>query len=121
MGALMLRMRGREAVAQPVHRPGQIEYAQKNQHERDGEFERESQPRWNHNSKENDRSADDQNGERMADSPQDSDPTSAENRALAAHDGGDGNDMVGIGSVAHAKEEADADDEQDARHKAVQS
>ena len=52
----------------------------------------------------------------MADPPEDADPSGAGNGAFPADHGRDSDDVIGIGSMAHAEEEADAEDEQDAGH-----
>src|SRR6516162_4216122 len=68
-----VRMRGREFLAEPLGDAGQVENAEKDEHEADGEFHGESDARGNHDIKKD--------------------------------DGGD--DVIGIGSMAHAEKEAD--------------
>src|SRR5262249_25636105 len=75
--ASVLRMCGREAVAQPVHGAGQIQNAEQNQHERDRELQREPEARRNDHSEENNGRPDDQDGQRMSHSPENADPAGA--------------------------------------------
>jgi len=62
MAAMVLRMCGRKAVAEPVHGAGQIQHAQQNQHERDREFQCEPEAWRDDDSEENDGRADHQDG-----------------------------------------------------------
>ena len=116
MRAVPLRVCRREAVAEPVHRPSQVENPEQDQHQRDREFQCESEPRRNCHAEKDNRGADGEDGKRVADSPEDADPPSTRDGPFAADNGGDRNDVVGIGGMAHAEEEADSEDEEDARH-----
>ncbi len=111
-----LRVGGRKFVADPAHGAGEIQNAQQNQHQRDGKFQGQAEPRRNRKSKEDDGRSDHQNGDGVADSPEDADQPSAGNRLFPADDGGNRDHVIGIGGVAHPKKESDAKNEQDACH-----
>ena len=102
-----------------MHRTGQVEHSEQDEHQRDGEFEGESEARRNYYAEEDDGGADNENGEGVSDSPEDADPASAGDGTLPADNGGDGDDMVGIGGVTHAEKESDAKDEEGAGHSLV--
>src|SRR2546430_11839285 len=46
-----VRMSRRKFVADPAHRAGQVQYTKQNQRQRNGKFQRQTQPRRNHNPK----------------------------------------------------------------------
>jgi hypothetical protein len=52
----------------------------------------------------------------VADSPQDSDRSGVAHAALAAHNGGDGDDVIRIGCVAHAEEKTQGDYGEESDH-----
>lgn len=116
--ASVLRMCGREAMAQPVHGARQIQNAEQNQHERDREFQREPETRRDDDSEENNGRAYNQYGQRVSHSPENANPAGSWYRAFTADDGRYGYHVIGIGSVSHTEEEADAENEQYAGHKA---
>jgi len=116
MRAEMLWMRRGKAVADPVHGARKVQQAEKYEHKGDRELQSESEARRNYQPKQNDRSPNYQNRQSVANSPKDPDPPGARDRLLPADDGRDSDDMVGIGSVTHAEQEADAENEQGAGH-----
>ena len=65
---------------------------------------------------ENQRSAYDKNGQRVTNSPNRSHPRRFRDIALAADDRADCDHVIGIGGVAHSKEEAQRDDRDKANH-----
>ena len=102
-----LRMAGRKLFAEPFHHPGEIEHAEQNQHQAHGEFHGEAGTGRDDHAEENDGAADNGNRERVAAAPEDTNEASFQDGTLAADDGGNGNDVIGISGVAHAKEETD--------------
>jgi len=110
------RMGGGKFVAEPAHGSGEIQNAQQNQHQRHGEFQGQAEPRRNRKSKQNDGRSDHQNGDGVADSPENADQASTRNRLFPADNGRYRDHMVGIGGMAHPKKESDAENEQDAGH-----
>ena len=52
----------------------------------------------------------------MADAPKDSGPGGAANLALPANDGGNGDDMIGIGRVPHTEKETEEEDRKKCVH-----
>jgi len=61
MSAVMLRMCRREAVTEPVHGAGEIQHTKQDQHKGHGEFQRESEPRWDDDAEKNDSGSDHEN------------------------------------------------------------
>src|SRR5882672_1023222 len=100
----------------PVHHAGKSQDAEQNQHQPDGEFHREAETRRDHDAEEDNERTHDKNGDGMAEAPEDSNQRGAANRTLAADDGGDGNDMVGVGGVTHAKKESQRDNGEEGDH-----
>src|SRR6476646_8391394 len=77
----------------------QIERAEQDQHKGDAEFQAHSEALRHHDAKQDDGSANDEQRKAVADAPKDSSPGGAANLALPANDGGNGDDMIGIGRV----------------------
>src|SRR6476646_5793058 len=88
----------------------QIERAKQDQHKGDAEFQAHSEALRDHDAKEDDGSANNEQRQAVSDSPENSGPGGATNLALAANDGGNGDDMIGIGRVPHAEKEAKEQD-----------
>jgi len=103
------RMAGRKFFAEPFHGAGEVEKAEQDEHEANREFHREARARRNSHAEENDGAADDGDGQRVAAAPEDADETGFGNGTLAADDGGNGDDMIGIGGVAHPEKKADGE------------
>ncbi len=80
---------------------------EKDQHQTDGEFHRESYAHGDGEPEEDNSSADQEDRERMAYAPKDADQRGLHDGALAANDGGDGDDVIGIGGMAHAEDKTD--------------
>ena len=73
--------------------------------------------RGNHKIEEDDGGANENDGDGMAQSPKSADESGFREGALAAHDGGDRDDVVGIRGMAHAKEKPDGENGQSADHR----
>src|ERR1700760_3792016 len=110
-------MRGREFFAHPLGDAGEIEDAEKYKHQADGEFHGEADARRDHNVKHNDGSADEDDGDGMAQSPKGADEGGLRERAFARNDGGDRDHMIGVSGMAHAEEKANKQDGEAAEHK----
>ena len=111
-----VRMRGREFLAEPLGDAGQVENAEKDEHEADSEFHGESDARGNHDIKKDDGGADEDDGDGVTESPVCTDESGAGEGTLAAYNRRDGDDVIGIGSMAHAEKEADRENGKSAEH-----
>ena len=100
-------MAGRKFFAEPFHGTREVENAEQNEHQADGKFQGQAGARRNHQTEENDGGPDDSNREGVAAAPEDADSAGFGDGALAADDSGNGNDMIGIGGVAHAEKKTD--------------
>ena len=67
------RMAGREFFAEPFHGAGEVEDAEKNQHQADGKFHGEAGAGRDDHAEEDNGAADDGDGERVAAAPEDAD------------------------------------------------
>jgi len=114
-----MRMCGREFFAEPLADAGEIEDPEKNEHEADGKFHGQSDARGNNDVEEDDRCTDEDDGDGVAQSPECTDERGFGEGAFAADDGGDGDDVVGIGSMAHAEEKSDDENGESADHSFV--
>jgi len=74
---------------------------------RDGKLEAEPEPPGDGHSKSHDRSADHEHREAVADAPKNARPRRAANAALLADDVRNGDDVIGVGGVAHAEKKAE--------------
>jgi len=89
---------------------GQIEGSEQNEHEADGELHREAEAGRDNEGEEDDSRADGEDCDGVADAPERADDGCASEPLFAGDDGGDGDDVVGVGGVAHAEEEAERED-----------
>jgi hypothetical protein len=101
------RMCGREFVADPFHRPGQIQHTKQNQHQANGKFHRQAEPRRDRQTKQDDGRADGDNGQGMTATPQDANYSRFGDRSFAADDRGHGNDVIRIGGMPHPEKKTD--------------
>ena len=113
---MLHRVRGREGFRQPAHDAGKIQNSEEDEHQADGELHGEADASGNDDAEEDDGGADGENRERVAESPENADEGGVADAALAADDGGDGDDVVGIGGVTHAEEETENDDRDESDH-----
>src|SRR5713226_6649839 len=63
------RMGGSELFAEPLHRAGEVEYTEQDQHQAHREFHRQADACWNGQAKQDDGRADDEDGQGVAASP----------------------------------------------------
>ncbi|MEY2439360.1 MAG: hypothetical protein QOI34_745 [Verrucomicrobiota bacterium] len=113
---MFVRGIGGNASAQGAQRPSEIERPQQYQHKGDTKFQTQTKPFRNHDTKEYNRAAHEQQGEAMADSPKYAGERGASNAALAANNGGNGNDMIRVGCVPHAEKETKEEDGNESDH-----
>ena len=111
-----VRMRGGEFFAEPLGDAGEVENAEKDEHEADGKLHGEAKARRDHEIEKDNGCAHDDDSDGVAEPPEGADEGGFGEGALAADDGGDGDDMVGIGSMAHAEEETDGENGKTAEH-----
>jgi hypothetical protein len=90
-------------------------HAQTDQHERGEKLERERQPKWHRQTKEHQRAAHEQDAQGMPESPCRADPGGRARRPTPGHDRTDGGDVIGVGRVPHAENEAE-DERGEKRH-----
>jgi len=109
--------RGREALGDPAGYSGEIQDAEQNQHDADGQLHGETEPGRNDHVEQDDGGAHRENGESMPEAPEGTDQGSALNGSLPADDSGDGDHVIGIRGVPHAEHEAN----QRYRHQATHS
>src|SRR5262249_61710911 len=107
-------IRRRRRGAQECHH---VHRAEQDQHEGNRKFHAQANPDRNDNVKKNDARAHGENGERVAYTPKCADHSRPAELTLASDNGGNGNYMVRVGSVAHTEKEADSNDGKKADHK----
>lgn len=111
-----VRVRGGKLFAQPFGNAGQIEDAEQDEHEADRKFHGEADAGRDDQVKEDDGGADNHDGDGVAESPECTDEGSAAEGTFAADDGGDGDNVIGIGGMTHAEEETNHQDGDSAEH-----
>jgi len=97
-------MRRREFFAEPLRDAGEVQHAEKNQHQAYGEFHGEADARRNDEAEENDAGADHGDRKSVAAAPKNADEAGFRDGAFVADDGRDGDDVIGISGVTHPKE-----------------
>src|SRR5450432_1829330 len=112
-----LGMGGGKFLGDPGHRAGEIEDAEKDQHQADGKFHGQAYARGDGEVEKDDPGAYDQNGYGMAYAPEDADQAGFPDGALAAHDGGNRDNVVGVGGMAHAEYETNRQNCESAHHR----
>jgi hypothetical protein len=108
-----LRHRSQKApnVSDPEH----------DQHHADGEFHAKAKSRRNDQVEEDDCGSDQEDRYGVPESPESADQCRSRELLLTAENGGDSNDVVGIGCVAHAEEKAERDDRKKTDHYGIQT
>src|SRR5580704_13231231 len=107
---------GRKRLGDPARESREIQEAEKDQHQADGQLHGEAEPGRNDHSKKNNCRADQKNREGMSEAPQHADQSSVSYAALPAHDGGDGDHVVGVGGVTHTEKKSQGDDGEQSDH-----
>jgi hypothetical protein len=90
----------------PTKDSRQVQNSQKNQHQAYRQFHREPYSFGNHNAEQNDCRTNNENHDRMTNSPENPNKGGMANGPLAAHNRGHRNDVVRVGCVAHAGKKA---------------
>src|ERR1700757_106988 len=103
--ALVWRM----AVRDPLRNARQVEDAEHDQHQTDGQFHGETDAWRNDHIEKNDGCADTEYGEGVPNAPKDANDSRLPDGALAADNGRNSDDVIGIGGVAHTQNKAEAD------------
>ena len=115
--AVLMRMIVRD-MANFAFEAAQIEKAENDEHERDTEFQTHADAFGNDDAEQNDRAANNEQREAVTDSPKNSSECGFADLALSADDRRHGDDVIGIGRVAHAEEEAEKQNREQ-RHKFI--
>ena len=115
--AMLVRMvmRSDRAVKDAIE-CAQIEQAEQDEHESNAKFQTEPDPFRNDQAEEDDPAANTQKSEAVADTPENSSERGFADFSLPADDGGDGNDVIGVGRMAHSKEESEEEDAKQRGH-----
>ncbi len=108
-------MRGSSGLLNLAAEATQIDHTEQDQHPCDAELQTHPEALRNDDPEKNDRSADDEQREAVSDAPENSGQRRAADLTLAAHDGGDRDDVIGIGSVPHAEKKPE-EEKRDERH-----
>src|SRR5215469_4448398 len=90
---------------------------QQDQHQPDRQFHTQANSWRNDEVEKDNRSAHDKNRQCVPDAPKCSNPGRLRDLALAAHDCGHGDHVIGIGGVAHPEEESECNDGEKADHR----
>jgi hypothetical protein len=106
----------RERVGNPLEHAGQVKDAQKNQHQADGKFHRETDARWNDPAEQNNSAAHQQDRKRVAHAPNGANQRGVADLSVSRDDGCNGDDVVRVGGVPHSEEEAERDDGEQTDH-----
>lgn len=104
--------RRREISSDPLGDAGQIQNAQQDEHESDCQLHREPDTRRNYQVEDDNSCTDDEDSDGVADAPEDSDQACVPDALLPADDGGDGDNVIWIGGVAHPQDKTQRDDGQ---------
>jgi hypothetical protein len=99
----------RVAVCDALRDACKVEDAEQDEHQADGQFHGETDARWNDHIEENDGSADTEDGDGVADAPEDANDSGLPDAALTTHDRGDSDDVVGIRGVTNTKNKSQTD------------
>jgi hypothetical protein len=97
--------RGRKTAVDPLEETSDVHDAEEDQHQCNGKLHGQTNSCGNDPSEENYDATDGDKCECVADSPQRANQVSVLDRTVARHDRGHGDDVVGIGGVAHPEEE----------------
>src|ERR1700730_4943108 len=109
-------MRWGKFLSEPLHGAGKVQYSEQDQHYADGEFHGQAYANRDGHSEQDYRCSYDDDGYGVAAAPQNAYERRFWNGALAADDSGDRDLVIGIGGVAHAKQEADGQNGEAASH-----
>src|SRR5712692_481501 len=105
-----------EPVGYPLRHTRQIKHAEENEHQAHRQFHSETNARRNHQVEQNDRRTYEQNRNGVSQAPEYSDQACMPDAPLPTHNGGHGNHMVRVGSMADSQQEPDANHCQQVDH-----
>ena len=97
-----------EPVGDPLRDSSQVENSEKYEHQAHGQFHGEANAGRDHQVEENDRRADEQNGDRVAKAPEYSNQARMPDTSLPAYYRSHGNDVVRIRRVANSQQKTHA-------------
>ncbi len=95
---------------------GDVPKAKRDQRRAHRQLHAETKPDGNYQMKENDRAADEENRQGVAHSPEKACRRRAGQRAFPADEGGDGDDVVGVGGVAQSEKKTDNNKREKRKH-----
>ena len=99
-----------------MHGSGQIQHSKQDQHQADRKFHGKAYARRYRHSEQDYACAYGNDSDGVAATPENADERGLQDGALAADDGGHRDYMIGIGGVAHAKQEPDSQNCETAGH-----
>jgi hypothetical protein len=105
--------RREQPVTNPLHESGQVHDSENDEHQGHAELHREAQPRRYGDLEHDDGAADEENGDRVPNAPRASHQRRAPQRAVPGDDGGDRDDVIGIGGMPHTEKEPEDDERQE--------
>ena len=105
-----------ELVANRLDESGEVPQPEHDQHEGRRHLHREAEGGRDHDAEDDDRAADDDDGQGVAESPQAADQHAAAQRPLPRHDRADGDDVIRVRGVAHSEEEPERDERERGDH-----
>jgi hypothetical protein len=100
----------------PPHGASQIRDTKDDEHHGDGHFHSESNSCRDGPLEENDRAADEENRQRVTNSPGGTYEGRTPNASLSRDNGRHGNDVIGVSRVTHTEHEAEAEDGKETCH-----
>ena len=109
-------MLGSKAFRDPAGHSAEVEDTQHDQHDADCEFHGEPKTRGNGEVEHDDPGANQDDGDRVPQSPQDPDDAGVSNTSLAADNGRDGDDVIWVRRMPDAQHKTHADDGQKVDH-----
>ena len=107
----------RDPFDRAAENASEIQDAEQNQHEADGQFHAQAEARRDRELEQNDGRADGENRERVSQSPESADQSGVQHGAFAADDGGHGHDVIGIGGVPHPQKKSQQHDGEERGHR----
>ena len=108
---------GSETFGDPACETSQIQHAQENEHQSNGQFHCQADAGWNGQIEYDDSGAHQHDRDGVPEAPQDADDPRVPDTLLPAHDGRDRNDVVWIGGVPDAQQKPHANDREEINHK----
>ena len=95
-----------EALRNPTHDTGQIQHPQQDKHQGNAKLHGQSETRRYHDTEDNNCRSHQKNRQCVSQSPEQANRRRASDGALAAHNGGHCNDVVGVRGMTHSQEQS---------------